>query len=212
MSAISIDTVTGSGLEAWLDQAARLRIAVFREFPYLYDGSLAYEQRYLSHFARARGAAMILALADGEVVGCATAMAMAGAGPEFQAPFRSRGMDIATLCYFGESVLLPAWRGQGIGHAFFDAREAHARQLGAQLTTFCAVQRPADHPLRPPAYRPLDAFWQKRGYQRQDALQTRFAWKDIDELQASDKTMVFWLRQLPGSEGQPAGSSSGSKC
>jgi len=52
-------------------------------------------------------------------------------GPVFAAPFAAVGIDPAGVFYLSESVLLPAWRGQGVGHAFFDAREAHARQRGA---------------------------------------------------------------------------------
>ena len=35
---------------------ARLRIGVFREFPYLYDGSLDYERDYLADYASTEGA------------------------------------------------------------------------------------------------------------------------------------------------------------
>ncbi|MFP5511018.1 MAG: GNAT family N-acetyltransferase, partial [Alphaproteobacteria bacterium] len=41
---IRVAALTGAGLEAALDDVARLRIAVFRDWPYLYDGDLAYER------------------------------------------------------------------------------------------------------------------------------------------------------------------------
>jgi GNAT superfamily N-acetyltransferase len=180
-----------------LDALARLRIAVFREFPYLYDGDLAYEQRYLARFAKADGAVIVAAFEDGRMVGAATGAPLAGQLPQFAEPFAARGHDLASLFYFGESVLLPAWRGRGLGHRFFDAREAHARSLGGfTRTTFCAVVRPEDHPLRPKDYRPLDAFWQKRGYQKVEGLVGRFAWKDLGEEQETEKPMQFWLREL----------------
>ncbi len=37
----------GQELGPWLDVLGKLRIRVFREFPYLYDGSLEYERDYL---------------------------------------------------------------------------------------------------------------------------------------------------------------------
>ena len=81
------------------------------------------------------------------------------------------GFDVASIFYCGESVLEPAYRGHGIGHRFFDLREAHARALGGfRSITFCAVVRPPDHPQRPAEYRPLDAFWRKRGYAPVDGL------------------------------------------
>jgi GNAT superfamily N-acetyltransferase len=64
----------------------------------------------------------------------------------FREPFAARGIDVTRLFYFGESVLLPEYRGHGIGHAFFDAREAAARRAGASAACFAAVVRAPDHP------------------------------------------------------------------
>jgi GNAT superfamily N-acetyltransferase len=192
---LAVESHTGSAITEWLEAAAELRIRVFREFPYLYDGDMAYEADYLARFARAPGALLVLARSEDTVIGCATAMAMAGADPEFQRPFIECGMRLDSIFYFGESVLDANWRGRGIGHRFFDEREAQAERHGATLMTFCAVERPTDHPLRPAGYRPLDGFWHKRGYQRRDDLGTEFSWKDIDQPEPSAKTMRFWLRQ-----------------
>ncbi len=101
---------------------------------------------------------------------------------------RPAGFDIASIFYCGELVLDPAYRGHGLGHRFFDLREAHARALGGfHSITFCAVVRPPDHPLRPAEYRPLDAFWRKRGYAPVDGLIASFSWKDIDQAGATNK-------------------------
>ncbi|AKS42619.1 GNAT family N-acetyltransferase [Wenzhouxiangella marina] len=192
-----IESLTDEAVQPWLDQVAGQRIRVFREWPYLYDGDLAYERDYLAHFAAAEGHVLVLARHGDEVIGCATAMAMRGADPAFQQPFVQAGFDLDEIMYFGESVLHPDWRGQGIGHRFFDEREAQARRLGKRWATFCAVQRPSSHPLRPADYRPLDAFWEKRGYRRQDALRVDYPWKDLGQSAETQKTMVFWTRELP---------------
>lgn len=192
---IQIETVTGPGIETWLEAAARLRIQVFREYPYLYDGDISNEMAYFSHFVRAPGSVLVLARVNHAVVGCATAMAMAGAEPAFQRPFVEQDMRLDRIFYFGESVLDARFRGQGIGHRFFDQRQAQARRHGADTTAFCVVQRPGDHPLRPPDYRPLDAFWRKRGYVRRDDLNTEFSWKDIDQAAETRKKMVFWTKE-----------------
>ncbi len=180
----------------WLDHAARLRIQVFRDFPYLYQGSMDYERDYLDHLATAKGAVLVLALDGDQVVGCATAMAMRGAESAFRRPFEQAGAAIDSILYFGESVLLPAYRGLGVGHRFFDEREREAVRQGARMTTFCAVQRPVNHPRRPAGYRSLEAFWEKRGYQRRPELTTQFHWKDLGDSAQTAKTLVFWTREL----------------
>jgi GNAT superfamily N-acetyltransferase len=114
----------------------------------------------------------------------------------FSAPFESRGYDLRDIFYLGESVLLPQWRGRGIGHAFFDHREARARELGRRWSCFCAVVRADDHPARPTDYRPLDPLWIKRGYAQVPGLMTSFAWKEVDAAGSTDKPMQFWMRAL----------------
>ena len=62
--------------------------------------------------------------------------------------------------------------------------------------TFCGVVRPDDHTLKPRDYRPLDAFWMKRGYARAEGLTTKFAWKDVDQPAETEKLMQFWMKAL----------------
>jgi GNAT superfamily N-acetyltransferase len=194
--AVAIRELTGQDLVDALDRLADLRIAVFADYPYLYDGDRAYERGYLAAYAESPGAVVVGAFADGALVGAATAAPMADHATEFAAPFRDRGMDIGAIYYFGESVLLPEWRGHGMGHAFFDRREAKARALGFAVTCFCAVVRPQDHPARPADYAPLDPFWRKRGYAPVEGLIGQFGWKDRGEAQESQHLMQFWVKML----------------
>ncbi len=194
---VRVTPLTGAAIAPVLPEIARLRIAVFRDWPYLYDGTVGYERTYRAKFASAKGAVIAAAHNDEEIVGCATAAPLTEVEAEFAAPFRARGMEVARIFYCGESVLLPAFRGQGLGHAFFDQREAHARALGGFThSTFCGVVRPADHPLHPNHYPPLDPFWMKRGYTKVGGLTTEFTWKDIDQPAETPKTMQFWMKPL----------------
>lgn len=141
---------------------------------------------------------MLVVAEDGaRVVGASTGVPLADEGGDFRAPYAAAGLDPARVYYFGESVLRPEYRGRGIGHRFFDAREAHAAALGGyHWTSFCAVVRGDDDPRRPPSHRPLDAFWAARGYRRRPDIVTTIAWKEIGEPASSDKQLVAWLRPL----------------
>lgn len=194
---LRVEPLTGADLARGLPAVARLRMAVFRAWPYLYDGTLDYEEKYLAEFARADGGVIVAACEDGEIVGCATGAPLDQVEAQFAAPLRARGHDVARIFYCGESVLLPAYRGRGLGHAFFDHREAQARGLGRFThTTFCAVIRPADHPLKPRDYMPLDAFWTKRGYDKVAGLVGHLSWKDVDQPVETPKSMQFWMKRL----------------
>ncbi len=193
---LAVRTLSGEELRAALDDLARLRIAVFAAYPYLYAGSEAYEREYLAEFTAAEGAVLV-ATCDGQrIVGAATASPLAAQDAYIREPFVRAGIDPAGLFYFGESVLLPDYRGQGVGHAFFDQREAAARAWGASHASFCAVVRGDDHPARPAGYTPLDAFWMQRGYTPVAGLTGTFSWAEHGEAEESPKLMQYWMRAL----------------
>lgn len=193
---VRVEPIPGEDLAGALPALARLRIEVFRAYPYLYDGDLAYEERYLRAYADSPGA-LVVGAWDGErLVGAATGAPMEDHAAEFAKPFAERGYPLEEIFYCGESVLLPAYRGRGIGHAFFDQREAQGRALGRPWSCFCAVIRAEGHPLRPADYRPLDLFWRKRGYRPVEGLVAEFPWRDLGEAEETLKPMQFWMRPL----------------
>jgi GNAT superfamily N-acetyltransferase len=191
-----VAALTGADLDQALDDVARLRIAVFRDWPYLYDGDLDYERGYLQPYRNNPRAIVVGAFDGGRLVGAATGTPMEDHADEFAEPFASTRLNLSDIYYCAESVLLPAYRGRGLGHRFFDSREAHARDLGRLHVAFCAVQRDGAHPAKPAGYRPLDAFWRARGYHPLQGVVARFSWKDLGEPATSEKSLQFWMRTL----------------
>jgi GNAT superfamily N-acetyltransferase len=193
---VDVSILSGAALRQAIPAVARIRIEVFREWPYLYDGSLDYESWYLSKYAEAEGAVLIVARDAGDIVGVSTAAPLASQLDEWAEPFRARGIDPGGIFYFGESCLLPVWRGQGVGVRFFVIREAHARNLGFATASFSAVVREAGDPRRPAEYEELDAFWHHRGYAPVEGLTARFPWKELGAESDSLHTMQFWSKAL----------------
>ena len=193
---VSVRTLRGPALEAALDDVARLRIEVFRSYPYLYDGDADYERRYLQRYRDSAGAILVGAFDGSRLVGAATGTPMEDHADDFAAALSGQGLNAESIFYCAEPVLLPAYRGRGIGHAFFDAREDHARRMGRDMSVFCSVIRPGGHPLRPDGYRPLDAFWRGRGYAPLPGAVALFAWKDMDQSGETDHELQLWMRRL----------------
>lgn len=190
----------GAEIGGRLDDLADLRITVFEEFPYLYAGDLEYEREYLSTYVNSKLSLAVVATHRTQVIGATTCIPLGDEVEDIRKPYLEHGLDVDNTFYFGESVVLKEFRGKGIGRRFFEFREAHAKASYPRLewTTFCAVIRPATHPLRPPGYRPLDSFWQGLGYRRHADMVISFPWKDIDQEESDYKDLSVWLKRWPG--------------
>ncbi len=193
---LTVRPIPRAELDAALPDIARLRIEVFRAWPYLYDGDMAYEERYLQAYRDSAQAVVVGAWDGDRMVGAATGAPMDGQHAEWAEPFRAQGRDVSEIFYCGESVLLPEYRGRGVGHAFFDWREARARDLGKRVSAFCSVIRPKNHPLEPEGHRPLDGFWRKRGYAPEPGLEAVFDWREVGAAEETPHRLQFWLRRL----------------
>lgn len=193
---LTFETLAGPALHKLLPDLARLRIAVFAEWPYLYEGDAAYEQTYLRAYAEAPGAAVVVCRDGARVVGAATCEPMTQGHAPVRAAFAAAGLDPAQFCYFGESVLLSEYRGRGAGVRFFIEREAQARRLGLPFAAFCAVQRDPADPRRPAGYTPLDDFWRRRGYAPHADLTVTFDWKEIGATAETPHILSFWIKAL----------------
>ncbi|MDR7193016.1 GNAT family N-acetyltransferase [Luteimonas terrae] len=198
-SALTVRALSGDALQPWLEAVAQLRMTVFRGWPYLYAGDADYERAYLAAYARSSRSVFVLAFDGDTVVGASTGLPLADDTAEFQAPFVDQDVAVDRVFYFGESLLLPQWRGHGIGHRFFDLREAHARALGDfDLTAFAAVDRAEDDPRRPGAHHDNEVFWHKRGYVRQPGMTMLLRWNEVDVGDVAHP-MTFWTRPLEAS-------------
>lgn len=197
MNGLRFEHLTGADIARRHDDFARLRIAVFRDWPYLYDGDMASERDYLDTYT-ASARALLFCVLDGDaVVGATTAVPLADEEDALRAPFEGAGIDTASVFYFGEAVLLPAYRGRGLYRRFFEVREDHARKFGTyDMLTFCGVVRPDDHPLKPAGAKPLDPVWRHFGFTPRDDLVAQFAWRDLGETAETDKPMRFWVKPL----------------
>ena len=194
---IRTESFTGAAAHTFIPDIARLRIEIFRSFPYLYEGDMEYEQDYLQTFMDAPDSVVVVAFDDAKVIGASTGLPLIHETDNVKQPWQLAGFEVDKVFYYGESVLQQEYRGRGLGVRFFEERESWARSLGRmEWLTFCAVVRSADHPARPLNYQPLDEFWHKRGFQAVPGLLCRMDWQDVGQAAASSKALQFWRKPI----------------
>ena len=195
---VRIRTLTGAAMAEGLAAFQQLHVAVFFDWPYLYEGRPQSEP-YISSYLPHPRAALFLATAGEQPVGAATCLPLEDESDNVQAPFREKGWDVRRFFYFGEGIVLEEWRGKGLGVRFFELRESHARAVStADYTVFCSVRRPPDHPLRPADAQGNDAFWRRRGYVPMPGVSCVMTWPDRGALQPVQHTLDFWIKSLSG--------------
>lgn len=179
-----------------IEDVAGLRLSVFREFPYLYDGRREDELGYLRHYAEAPDAFVITVTDSDAVVGAATGIPLCHELQELTDPFAGTPYAVEEIYYVGELLFYPAFRNRGLGLRLLALVEEQVRSLKSYRYLACAtVVRPDDHPLRPVGYVPIDRFLGRTGFRILSGVVTSFTWTETDGV-SRDHPMQFWIKDL----------------
>lgn len=178
----------------FIDDVANLRISIFREYPYLYEGNVAYEKNYLEKFVRSKDSIFVIAFDGQDVIGALTGLPLSEEEPNIQEPWLKHNFDISSTYYFSEALIYEKYRGQGLGIKMFDIAEKWATKKYNHLT-LASVIRKDNHPLKPINYHKIDAFWEKLGYQKEENIICKILWKEINAEQESNKPLIFWSKK-----------------
>jgi GNAT superfamily N-acetyltransferase len=194
--AITEQLLTGSAVADSLADLASLRILIFQEFPYLYDGRREDELRYLKLYAEAPEAFVIIVTDSGKVVGAATGIPLRHEHQGLIEPFAGSVYPVDEIYYVGELLLYPAYRNQGLGLRLVTQIEDQVRSLGTYRYLTCAtVVRSDDHPRRPTQNLPIDRFLARTGFRPLPGMTTEFSWRENDGVTRTHP-MKFWIKEL----------------
>ncbi len=189
------EILTPEVARAHVDELGALRIEVFADFPYLYDGNLDYEKRYLETYFKASSSIVGVVADQGKFVGMTTGISLWEEEQSFQRPFLENSHQLNDYFYLGESLLTPEYRSRGFGKWFMNIRLQRARELGHRYACFCRVVRDKNDPRRGGDYVDLDGFWKSLGFRPMN-MTTTYSWKEFGEQKESAKTMEFWRLEL----------------
>lgn len=193
---ITLELLTGSAVKACLEALASLRIDIFREYPYLYDGHREDELKYLRLYMETPDA-FVISVNDSEfMVGAATGMPLCQEHKSLIDPFVGISYPVNEVFYVGEVLFYPAYRDCGLGLQLMEHIEEHVRTFEIYRYLTCAtIVRPENHPLCPENYVPIDRFLNRTAFKMLPGVTTSFAWKEIDG-SSCEHPMQFWVKEF----------------
>jgi hypothetical protein len=197
MTDIHIRPFTGEKIKIYLHSLAKLMAEVFKEYPYLKEASSVQQTEYIKRVASYKEAIAVLIFDNTTLVGASLGLPLIGECKEIQQPFLDRNMNVNEIFFFSASLLLKPYRRRGIGHHFFDVREAHVlHHKKFSHISFCLPQIQEEDPSRPEDYLSLEDFWRKRSYVHHPEMQCILPWTPINPEAPPEKQMTFWLKTI----------------
>lgn len=195
MSDSALLALHGKEILPWIPSIAQLRITVFREYPYLYEGTLESEEEFLQIYAQSERSLLVLAKEEERVIGAVTGVPLDESYPEIKDLFAKNIIPASDVFYLGEILLYREYRKKLIGQRMYKAFEKAVPKKYRKIALAEVARSPFD-PRKPFDYISLEKFWTLKGYMKYPELLCFFSWKDIGASEATEKPMIFWIKEL----------------
>lgn len=200
-----IEVLSGKAVAPWVERVSQLRTSIFREFPYLYEGSLEYESNYMRGYMSDPQAIFVLIKNRDTLVGAATGIPLISNSDivkDARRVFEEHALVCKEYYYFGEAILLPEHRGKGFYTKLVAERERKANEFGFSKYCFLAVQQKDTHPLKPDGFQSTDGIFKHAGFQKTN-MSIKYNWPTIQQdgsTNNSEHIMFFWVKNTEKKE------------
>ena len=156
----------GKEILPYIDRIIQLRIQLFKGWPYLYEGSLEYEESYFEGYVSSDLSTAVLVLDHDQVVGCAIGLPVAESLKEIGQIFKDQGQPSGKSYYLSDLLLQEEYRGKKIGQNMVQTLEKAVMGLQDFSAIYlCEIVRDPKDSRKPPHLHSLDKFWDKQGYE-----------------------------------------------
>lgn len=198
---IQIHKLYGAEAAPYFEALVALKRFTFAPFPFLYLGSLEAERAWFDTYLRSDHSFILLLEDQNNIVGACTGITGKDEDENYRRPFLQRGLDPDKIFFYGESMILPAYRSLGYGQLFYEERESYALRLsGIDTLAACILRRSDDHPLAPTDFakrrQSYEGIWSSRGFNPVPGLTAAASWCDQGSDVTTTKTYQIWLKSL----------------
>jgi len=188
--------IRGPGIAKYIDCLGKFRISIFRDFPYLYDGDISYERKYLGRYAQSESAVLCLVDDEHGLRAACTGIPLRDEEDASKSVFSVE--EVANIFYIGEVMIRADARRGGLGQKLLSEMIDLAAADGYRQIVLFTVDRGFDPPLRPERYWSPEPLWRKFGFERDPEKRVLFSWKDVGSDVATAKPMSVWIRSGQG--------------
>lgn len=199
---MKIEIIQGPWTKADAETVISMRMAIFKEWPYLYVGDRKTEVEYITPYVKSSNSCLVIAKKEGKIVGLVTGLPLAEMDEYFTAPFTQASIPIQSIFYLGEILLLKEFRGARIGYQMYKSFEDRVREW-PRFTDIAILrmQYSQNSPKKPKDYKPLDEFWKRLGYVENSNLFLNISYQEIGDETKTNHPFFYSLKSLlPGKD------------
>lgn len=186
-----IKTLVGKETQSVIELLAQWRLTIFKEFPYRYVGNLQFEKKHLQSYANNPQSVFAIALLNNEIVAISTGIPLGDKSlREMQVAFQQQHKDIEPYYYYGEVLVSPMHRGQGLAKKLYRAQDEVIKNMGFEKVAIMTVIR--DEPIA------TDALWPHLGFQKNNIILS-MRWPTItasNDVIDAEHQLAFWEKGI----------------
>lgn len=194
---ITVNLLYGEQIRPYIRELARLCLDVYREWPYLYEGSEAECIEYVEErYVKKPDSVVCIALEGKTLIGAVMGLPLCHAPQHYLACYNEK--DQEGVFYWGELAVYPKYRNLKIAKEMYTTMGKAVIASGKyKAMAFCEVIRSAEfkYPM-PGNYVGHGTLWNALGFEKKENLTCQGKWKLVGEQEESSQLMVYWWKQL----------------
>jgi hypothetical protein len=190
------EVLSGHEVIPYLDRLGELRIAVFSEYPYLYDGSIEAEKNYLKMYAQSKSSLVVLSKIDKKIIGFIAGLPFTESlDNDYKDSFLTEVPIEKTVFYLGEILIQIPYRRNKIGNQLFQLFEHQLKLKGYKKILGCTVIREANSDKQEEGFSIEQLIISKGAAKCADLIQ-RIGWKEVGKDESTEHFMQYWEKEL----------------
>lgn len=178
-----IVVLEGAQINPYLKDIVELMLAVYREPPYLYEGTMEEYLPLVQTYADSKQGIAALLFDEKKLIGVAAGAPLKDVNPKWHDPFKNDDME--KIFYIGDEVLLSDYRGKRLGSQLFDTL-VNSIPSSLETIAFSRIEEKS----------PLNDALKARGFIERPEKTVIIPWREIgsNEEEVPHK-LIFWTGQ-----------------